>query len=62
MKTCKDYMPHDAGYLPLECCGSCHTDADEFGYELMTGTDKDRHDYEVCCSIRGIIENQKGKL
>lgn len=52
--------PEFAARLGLECgcCGSCHVDADEFGYRLI---ELDLGDVEawVCCRMAAAYEELK---
>lgn len=58
VKTCKDFFPHKKGFLPIQCCSSCHEDV-YFGYVLMSATDDFNDESEVCCGIRNALEKKK---
>ncbi len=36
----------------IQCCGSCHEDADEYNYSLCTWKTEDgKIEYDVCCVL-----------
>lgn len=43
------------GYLPRECCDSCHDDDDE-GYEGLIWLDDDT---QVCCAIARLVDQKE---
>lgn len=50
---CRDAIA-DFGLSVRSCCGSCHTDADEFGYELME-RECGGKTYRVCCAVVDLL-------
>lgn len=44
--------------LKWSCCGSCHTDADDYDYSLSTIT-VDGKEIEVCCEARSAFLRAK---
>ena len=36
----------------VECCGSCHVDANEYGYDLSEIEIEGEGYFEVCCTVR----------
>ncbi len=44
----------------VQCCGSCHTDNEEYGYSLSTWTsDDDSVEYDVCCILANWMPDSK---
>lgn len=43
----------EPGYLPIECCNSCHDDHDETGEPLILTEDG----AEVCCAILRLYDD-----
>ena len=46
MKTCADFRS-----LGVRCCGSCHEDADELGYDMCQRETAAGEFVEVCCVV-----------
>jgi len=59
LKRCKDFeeIAKDATDFP-GCCGSCHEDKYDLGYEMTYVELKDGSTAEVCCRMAGWLESK----
>lgn len=63
MRYCADVaadlgLSVNAGFLPRECCDSCHDDASA-GFDDLVWLDDDT---QVCCAILRLVEDRKPPL
>ena len=44
----------------IHCCGSCHEDQDELGYEMCTLITDDGY-WELCCKVDTAVEEKRNE-